>query len=135
MINFPFGTNGKLIILGVPILKHITVTLFLEKRQEHLSGLKKNLILLSTLQLNKYGTTKIHPTKTLLLLSFLLLLLFQLPYQMSCKRFSQMNPLLHLPQFCPKSYRTCETQCPKGIYQKSKVTCTSPIKCTCTCLQ
>ena len=25
MINFQFGTNGKLIILGVPILKHITV--------------------------------------------------------------------------------------------------------------
>ena len=25
MINFPFGTNGKLIILVVPILKHITV--------------------------------------------------------------------------------------------------------------
>ena len=25
MINFPFGTNGKLIILGVPILKPITV--------------------------------------------------------------------------------------------------------------
>ena len=25
MINFPFGTNGKLIIVGVPILKHITV--------------------------------------------------------------------------------------------------------------
>ena len=25
MINFPFGTNGKSIILGVPILKHITV--------------------------------------------------------------------------------------------------------------
>ena len=24
-INFPFGTSGKLIILGVPILKHITV--------------------------------------------------------------------------------------------------------------
>ena len=24
MINIPFGTNGKLIILGVPILKHIT---------------------------------------------------------------------------------------------------------------
>ena len=23
MINFPFGTNGKSIILGVPILKHI----------------------------------------------------------------------------------------------------------------
>ena len=25
MIYFPCGTNGKLIILGVPILKHITV--------------------------------------------------------------------------------------------------------------
>ena len=25
MINFPFGTNGKFVILGVPILKHITV--------------------------------------------------------------------------------------------------------------
>ena len=25
MINFPFGANGKLIILGVPIIKHITV--------------------------------------------------------------------------------------------------------------
>ena len=25
MINFPFGTNGKAIIVGVPILKHITV--------------------------------------------------------------------------------------------------------------
>ena len=24
-INFPFGTNGKFIILGVPILKHIRV--------------------------------------------------------------------------------------------------------------
>ena len=26
MMNFPFGTNGKFIILGVPILKHIRVT-------------------------------------------------------------------------------------------------------------
>ena len=25
IMNFPFGTNGKLIILGVPILKHIRV--------------------------------------------------------------------------------------------------------------
>ena len=25
MITFPFGTNGKLTILGVPIFKHITV--------------------------------------------------------------------------------------------------------------
>ena len=24
-INFPFGTNGKLIVLGVPILKHFRV--------------------------------------------------------------------------------------------------------------
>ena len=27
MINFPFGTNGKSIILGVPIFKHITLDL------------------------------------------------------------------------------------------------------------
>ena len=27
MINFPFGTNGKLIILGVPIYRHITVNM------------------------------------------------------------------------------------------------------------
>ena len=25
MMNFPFGTNGKFIILGVPILKHFRV--------------------------------------------------------------------------------------------------------------
>ena len=25
-INFPFGTNGKLMVLGVPILKHFRVT-------------------------------------------------------------------------------------------------------------
>ena len=25
-INFPFGTNGKLMALGVPILKHIRVS-------------------------------------------------------------------------------------------------------------
>ena len=25
MINFPFGTNGKLIIISVPILKHFRV--------------------------------------------------------------------------------------------------------------
>ena len=44
MINFPFGTNGKFIISGVPILKHITVDtahiaskttiLFLKKKQQ-----------------------------------------------------------------------------------------------------
>ena len=27
-MNFPFGTNGKFIILGVPILKHIRVFIF-----------------------------------------------------------------------------------------------------------
>ena len=27
-MNFPFGTNGKFIILGVPILKHIRVNCF-----------------------------------------------------------------------------------------------------------
>ena len=30
MINFPFGTSGKSIILGVPILKHITVDFIAE---------------------------------------------------------------------------------------------------------
>ena len=25
IINFPFGTNGKLMVLGVPILKHFRV--------------------------------------------------------------------------------------------------------------
>ena len=25
IINFPFGTNGNLLFIGVPILKHITV--------------------------------------------------------------------------------------------------------------
>ena len=29
MINFPFGTNGKSIILGVPILKPSRVVMFL----------------------------------------------------------------------------------------------------------
>ena len=24
-VNFPFGTNGKLMVLGVPILKHVCV--------------------------------------------------------------------------------------------------------------
>ena len=28
LINFPFGTNGKSIILGVPILEHIKVYIF-----------------------------------------------------------------------------------------------------------
>ena len=25
IINFPFGANGKFIILGVPVLKHVAV--------------------------------------------------------------------------------------------------------------
>ena len=45
MINFPFETNGKLMVLGVPILKHFRVnrnlsklvaTLFSEERHGHL---------------------------------------------------------------------------------------------------
>ena len=56
MINFPFGTNGKLIILGVPILKHITVVqilirLFCTKK---LSDLDLHC-LLRDLGLNIYG--------------------------------------------------------------------------------
>ena len=31
-MNFPFGTNGKFIILGVPILKHIRVLHYFWKR-------------------------------------------------------------------------------------------------------
>ena len=27
MINFPFGTNGKLMVLGVPIFKHFRVNI------------------------------------------------------------------------------------------------------------
>ena len=37
MINFPFGTNGKLFILGVPILKHMTVCRALDKRDGWIS--------------------------------------------------------------------------------------------------
>ena len=29
-INFPFGTNGKLMVLGVPILQHFRVFSFVE---------------------------------------------------------------------------------------------------------
>ena len=28
IVNFPFGTNGKLMVLGVPILKHFRVSCF-----------------------------------------------------------------------------------------------------------
>ena len=34
IINFPFGTTGKFIILGVPILKHITVFSILNCKTE-----------------------------------------------------------------------------------------------------
>ena len=30
-INFPFGTNGKLMVLGVPILKHFRVDYKIQK--------------------------------------------------------------------------------------------------------
>ena len=38
--NFPFVPNGKLIILGVPILQHITVVLFV-KMAEKLKGISE----------------------------------------------------------------------------------------------
>ena len=31
MINFPFGTNGKLMVFGVQKLKHITVLVIITK--------------------------------------------------------------------------------------------------------
>ena len=37
-MNFPFGTNGKLIILGAPIRKHIRVILFLFKDEDKKTG-------------------------------------------------------------------------------------------------
>ena len=40
-INFPFGTNGNLTVLGVPILKHIRV--FLITLGSFFSFLHKNL--------------------------------------------------------------------------------------------
>ena len=40
MINFPFGTNGKSIILGVPILKHITV--YVPVKDQHKSDFTCN---------------------------------------------------------------------------------------------
>ena len=30
--HFPFGTNGKVVVLGVPILKHLSVLYFSESR-------------------------------------------------------------------------------------------------------
>ena len=35
IINFPFGTNGKLIVLGVPILTHIMVVTLLQNSIEY----------------------------------------------------------------------------------------------------
>ena len=39
IINFPFGTNGKLSILGVPIFKHIRVML----KSEEINNLLRQL--------------------------------------------------------------------------------------------
>ena len=30
--RFPFGTNGKVVVLGVPILKHFRVAVFAKKK-------------------------------------------------------------------------------------------------------
>ena len=61
MINFPFGTNGKSTILGVPILKHIAVqsTLIILTSiisNNHLSR-RENLVLVLT-QKSKNRVTK-----------------------------------------------------------------------------
>ena len=45
MINFPFGTNGKLIILGVPIIKHITVVLLLNSLDKTTTTTKHILLI------------------------------------------------------------------------------------------
>ena len=42
ILNFPFVPNGKLIILGVPILKHFTVYHFGIK-ETHYNETRKNL--------------------------------------------------------------------------------------------
>ena len=44
MINFPFGTYGKCIILGVPILKHITVLAILLPFQQYFSHIRTMVI-------------------------------------------------------------------------------------------
>ena len=57
MINFPFGTNGKLIILGVPILKHITVVLLLnslDKKKQQQENIIVNCAL-KTVQMRGYN--------------------------------------------------------------------------------
>ena len=45
-MNFPFGTNGKFIILGVPILKHFRVCkrfqIFLDKLGRHFRASLRN---------------------------------------------------------------------------------------------
>ena len=40
--HFPFGTNGKVVVLGVPVLKHFRVVLSIFKGSSH-EG--KNLLL------------------------------------------------------------------------------------------
>ena len=52
MINFPFGTNGKLIILGVPILMHITVV-------DKYYDLASDMIMLSFKQLKESDILKL----------------------------------------------------------------------------
>ena len=33
--NFPFGTNGKLVVLGVPVLKHFRVYVFVQVEENY----------------------------------------------------------------------------------------------------
>ena len=44
-IDFPFGTNGKLMVLGVPILEHIRVCTMYCKQLRQWEGWRQYLIL------------------------------------------------------------------------------------------
>ena len=43
-IDFPFGTNGKLMVLGVPILEHISVCTMYCKQLRQWEGWSQYLI-------------------------------------------------------------------------------------------
>ena len=59
-MNFPFETNGKLMILGVPILKHFRVRCGGRWKKEvvkSLQGFHKKMILLTCFNLKENVTT------------------------------------------------------------------------------
>ena len=62
MINFPFGTNGKFIILGVPILKHITVPYY--KSEKLCNSQKKKIMSNCSLLKLSFGMKTIPKVKT-----------------------------------------------------------------------